>query len=107
MGFVFTAITASGPIVGVLGLYFGSPIMFWIGVVISLFNLFMNLASGAMSRPILPVLFVAAGGVLTAAIALVGNAIGPPWYYGWGLGLLTWTALEAAGELLPPKWWQP
>ena len=88
MSGVFSIVTWSGPIVGVVGLYFDSPVTFWIGVAIAGFNLFMNLASGAMRFPILPL-----------AIAVVGALVWAPSYMGVALGLLVWTTLEALGEL--------
>jgi hypothetical protein len=96
MGLLFTAFTAAGPIIGGLGYFAEMPILFWIGVVLAAANLVMNLVSGAMNFPLLPIIFVV-GGSLTIG----------PWYAGAGVGLLVWTALEAAGELLPFKFpWQ-
>ena len=91
MGVTF-AITAAGPIIGGVGFYFALPIVFWAGVVIAAVNLVLNLASGVMRLPILP-----------AACVLVGALLLPPWYAGGGIGLLAWTAVEAASEILPFK----
>ena len=85
---MITAFTASGPIIGGVGYFLSLPILFWIGGVLAAIVLFMNLASGAMSFPILPLLFVIVGGVFLT-----------PWYVGAGVGLLAWTAIEAAGEV--------
>jgi uncharacterized membrane protein len=87
----FTLLTVAGPVVGGLGFYLGLPILLWIGVAVAGLNLFMNLASGAMNFPLLPGACVIVGGVLLS-----------PWYEGAGVGLLAWTALEAAGETFSP-----
>jgi len=87
---LFSLVTWGGPIIGALGLYFDLQAVFWIGVVIAGLNLFMNLASGAMKFPILPL-----------ASAGIGIMLWQPWYVGAALGLLAWTTLEAAGELPP------
>ena len=60
----------------------------WIGVALAAINLLINLASGAMKFPILPLVFV-----LISAVLL------KPWYLGAGIGLLAWTFIEGAGEL--------
>jgi hypothetical protein len=57
-------------------------------VIVAAFNLFMNVASGAMRLPLLP-----------AATILIGAGAWSPWYIGASLGLLVWTAIEALGEL--------
>ena len=90
MTVVFSFVTWGGPVVGVLGLYLGSPVTFWIGVALACFNLFMNVASGTFNIPLLPL----------AAVA-VGAVFWQPWYMGAALGLLGWTILEALGEITP------
>ena len=64
MVLAFTPFTFSGPAVGILGVYFDSPTIFWIGAALASFNLFMNLASGAMRFPMLPLAAVLLGGVI-------------------------------------------
>jgi len=85
----FSLVTWSGPIIGAIGLYAGWQWFFWLGVALAGFNLFMNIASGAMRLPVLPIGAMALGGLVWV-----------PWTVGVGLGLLVWTAIEAAGELL-------
>ena len=85
---MFTLITLSGPLLGGLGYYLEYDILFWIGVVLAGFNFFMNVASGAMKFPILPLALVA-----------VGLAFFPPWYIGAAIGLLVYTALEGISEI--------
>jgi len=88
------AFTASGPILGGLGFVaFDSPILFWSGVALSVGNLFMNLVSGVMKLPLLPLLCV------IVAIVLL-----QPWYVGAGVGLIAWTAFETATEIFL-VWW--
>tara|TARA_R110001592_G_scaffold55982_3_gene170935 strand:- start:325 stop:615 length:291 start_codon:yes stop_codon:yes gene_type:complete len=82
-------ITAAGPILGAIGLYGGIDWLFWSGIVIALLALFLNLASGILKAPVLPGLCV-----------VVGAAAITPWYHGAGVGLLVWTALETAGEIV-------
>lgn len=95
MGYLFTLITLSGPIVSGIALLMDWPILFWIGVALAAFNLFMNLASGAMNFPILPLVAVAVGAVFLT-----------PWYFGAAVGLLIYTAIEGLGEFLPPGLWR-
>jgi predicted PurR-regulated permease PerM len=78
--------TLSGPVIGGIGAFGGIHWLFWIGVGLCAVNLFMNVASGVMRVPILPVLFVVVAGFLIK-----------PWFMGAGLGLPAWTALEAMG----------
>jgi hypothetical protein len=91
MKLAFVSFTLLGPIVGAIGFYLSLPIVFWIGVGLAGLNLFMNLASGVMKLPLLPGACVILGGMLLF-----------PWYEGAGTGLLAWTALEGAGELISP-----
>jgi hypothetical protein len=85
---MFTAFTASGPIVGGIGYFIEQPWLFWIGTALAGMNLFMNMASGVMKLPILPLAFMfATAGFVT------------PWYVGLSVGLLVWTAVEASGEI--------
>ena len=90
MSILFTLFTALGPILGGIGLYSGFQFLFWLGVVLAVINLILNVASGAMNFPILPAIF-----------ALAGCFVWPIWYVGLGAGLLVWTAIEAFGELVP------
>jgi hypothetical protein len=88
MASLFTVFTASGPVLGGLGYFLTWNWLFWLGVALALANLAMNLLSGSMRFPILPLAFIVA-----AALFL------PPWYVGAGVGLLAWTAVEAIGEV--------
>ncbi len=90
MAAVFSLVTWSGPVVSVVGLYLDSSVTFWIGVAIACFNLFMNVASEAMRFPLLPLAFVVVGAIFWQS-----------WYMGAAFGILTWTVLEAIGELGP------
>ena len=63
------------------------------GVVLAAGNLFKNLASGVMKFSILPVLF-----------GLMAIWFMSPWYVGLSIGLLVWTAIEAAGQILSIPW---
>lgn len=89
MGFQFIAFTASGPLIGWVGLTIDLPAMFWIGIAVCAVNLFMNLASGVMKLPVLP-------GVLIVG----GMLLWKPWLVGAALGLLLWTTVESFGELV-------
>jgi hypothetical protein len=85
-------ITALGPIVGGAGWFLEMSWLFWIGVAICALTMFLNVASGVMKLPVLPVLFMGVAAFLTS-----------PWYVGVGLGLLIWTALESVGEVIGLK----
>lgn len=87
--FLFTML---GPVIGGIGWLIEIHWLFWAGVILAGFNLFMNLSSGVMKLPILPILFVVAGGALLKS-----------WLVGAGTGLLIWTAIEAVGELIGIK----
>lgn len=89
---IFTLFTLSGPLLGATGFFLANEWLFWIGVALSAVNLFLNVASGVMKSPMLPALFMG-----IAAIFL------EPWFIGLGAGLLIWTALESAGELMGKK----
>src|SRR5258708_7157635 len=90
VGILFPIFTVSGPLLGAAGHFFDLRILFWFGVALSVVNLLMNVASRVMTFPILPLLFT-----------IVGASFLAPWYVGAGVGLLAWTAIEAAGEVLP------
>jgi hypothetical protein len=75
---------ASGPVFGAVGYLIGWPILFWIGVALALVNLWMDGMSGVMKFLVLPLICVGVG-----AVAL------SPWWFGAGVGLLAWSALEA------------
>lgn len=81
-------ITLAGPLLGVAGWLTGVQVLFWIGVVVCAATLFLNLASGVMKLPVLPV----------ACIALFSGLVSP-WWRGAASGLVVWTAFEAAGEV--------
>ena len=84
--------TASGPLLGAAAWFFSLSWLFWVGVALCAINLFLNIASGVMKLPVLPVLFMA-----------VAAAFLSPWYVGFGTGLLIWTELESVGEVVGLK----
>ncbi|MEA2872004.1 MAG: hypothetical protein QOH67_1980 [Hyphomicrobiales bacterium] len=92
---LFTLLTALGPIVAAAGYYFDLSVIFWIGVALAAFNLFMNLASGALKFP-----------WIELGVVAIGSLIFSPWYFGAGIGLVAATALEAIGEALPSRFWR-
>jgi len=51
-------ITALGPLVGGAGWLLEISWLFWIGVAICALTMFLDVASGAMKLPVLPVLFM-------------------------------------------------
>lgn len=81
--------TAAGPVLGGAGWFMNIMWLFWVGALLCVINLFMNLTSGVMKLPVLPVLFMA------IAVPLVS-----PWYVGLAGGLIAWTALESIGEVV-------
>jgi hypothetical protein len=87
---VFTLFTLSGPLLGAIGIGFGSSLLLWVGVALAAANLFLNLASGSMRFPVLPILFATAGALVL-----------PPWWAGAAVGLLVYTAIEGLSEVLP------
>jgi hypothetical protein len=90
MTLAFSLLTWTGPIIGGIGYLVGLPTLFWIGVAFTSLNLFMNVASGTMQLPLLPL-----------ACIIIGSVLIGPWYYGASVGLLTWTAIEAVSESWP------
>ena len=87
----FTAFTLFGPIIALLGFYVGVDVMFWVGVVVCAVNLFMNLASGAMRFPFLPLVF-----------AWLATFFWSPWTLGVAMGLVLWTLFEGVLEIVWP-----
>lgn len=81
--------TAAGPLLGATGWFFSLGWLFWIGVALCAVTLFLNMASGVMKLPILPIAFMAGAAAFFS-----------PWYLGLGVGLVVWTALESAGEIV-------
>jgi hypothetical protein len=84
----FTIFTLSGPVIGGAGFLFGWLWLFWIGIGLALINLVLNLASGVMKAPLLPMAFMFGGAFLYDSVMIGG-----------GLGLLAWTLLEGIGEI--------
>ena len=82
-------ITLSGPILGASGYFLEMPWLLRVGIALCLLNLFMNLASGVMKLPVLPIVAV-----------VIGATVVSPWYLGAGYGLIVWTSIEAAGEVV-------
>lgn len=82
-------VTAAGPLLGAGGWFTQTMWLFWVGVVVCVITLFLNMASGVMKLPVLPILFM-----VIAAVLLT------PWYVGLGVGLVAWTALESIGEVV-------
>ncbi len=87
-----TIFTLSGPIVGLTSYFFGMEPIFWIGFALACANLFMNIASGAMRVPALPIAFAAAASFLIV-----------PWYQGAAIGLLSYTLIEGVSELFSTR----
>jgi len=88
MNFVLL-VTALGPLLGATGWFLHMSFLFWLGVAVCALTLFLNMASGAMKLPVLPVAFM----VFFAGVV-------SPWWLGVGAGLVAWTALETIGESL-------
>ena len=86
-----TLITASGPNLAFMVLAVESTVLFWIGVAIALLNLFMDLAGETMKLPILPGIGI-----------VIGIVFFGPWWTGAAIGLLGYTAVEAAGMVIAP-----
>ena len=83
---------AAGPVLGFYGHYLELPIVFWIGVILALANLFLDLASRVMNLPLIPlVLIVICAGMLS------------PWWYGAAVGVLAWPVLDGLGMLMARK----
>ncbi|MDC0662872.1 hypothetical protein [Marinobacter sp. SS21] len=83
-----TVVALSGPLLSGLGYWSGYEWLFWVGVGLSAVNLALNLLTGAMKLPILPLISI-----------LIGSVAFPPWYFGAGIGLLVWTLIEGLGDL--------
>jgi hypothetical protein len=88
MQMIFTIFTLSGPFVGLTGYFFGLQPIFWIGFALACANLFMNIVSGAMRFPVLPIVCAAVASVLIG-----------PWYEGVAIDLLAYTLIEGLSEL--------
>lgn len=88
--FIFTTtLTALGPIVIFLSSHFQTQWLFWVGAVFSVIVLLLDLASGVLRFPILPLLFAVAGIVMGSG----------EWYVGAILGLVTYQVVEVVGRL--------
>ena len=83
MSVVFSFVTWGGPVVSGLGLYLNSSITFWVGVAIAFFNLFMNVASGAMRFPLLPLAFIVVGAVVWLVFGKLPRKATPRAYHRW------------------------
>ena len=88
MNFMPFFVTLFGAALGGVGWLIQVPWLLWIGVIVCILNLALNLASGVMKLPILPALFM-----------LVGAVVATPWWYGVAVGLIVYTGLEALGEV--------
>lgn len=82
---VFTSVAA---LAGGVGYFADIRWLFWVGAGLSALNLFMNLASGAMKFPILPLLCMS-----------IGATISKEWFFGACVGLVVWTIFESGGEI--------
>lgn len=82
-------VTVAGPLLGAGGWFTQTIWHFWVGVAVCIIVLFLNMASGVMKLPVLPILFMA-----------IAAALLSPWYVGLGVGLLAWTTLESVGEII-------
>ncbi len=83
------AVTAAGPILGWLGWSIHADWLYVVGVAICALTLFLDVASGALKTPILPVVFMIVG--------IQWHDGG--WIAGAMRGLLTWTTFEAIGYM--------
>lgn len=77
-------ITALGPILGAAGYYLQIPAMFWMGALISVFTLYMDLASNTIKFPFTHIAFIVVGGYLDNH-----------WLHGAAAGLFVHQGLEA------------
>ncbi len=77
-----------GPVIGGAGWVIDSAGLFWTGVAFCVFNLVLNIASGVLRLPVLPVFFMLSASVFSS-----------PWWHGLGAGIVVWTGFEAAGDL--------
>ena len=84
----FIIFTLSGPVIGGAGFLVGWLWLFWIGIAIALLNLILNVASGVMKVPLLPMAFMFGGAFLYDSVMT-----------GAGIGLLAWTLLEGISEI--------
>ena len=85
MVIIFTAVAS---LVGSVGYFADIGWLFWVGAGLSSLNLYMNLASGVMKFPILPLLFM-----------VIGASSSKEWFFGACLGLIAWTMVESVGEI--------
>lgn len=83
------AVTALGPLLGATSWLFGLTWVFWIGVVVCALTLAMDMQSGAMKLPVLPV-----------ALMAIASGIWSPWWFGAAIGLMAWTTFDAVGMMV-------
>lgn len=81
-------IVIAGPLFGLIGYFMSYQWIFWIGVVICGFDLFMDTASGRIRIPVLP-----------AVIVVISLIMISPWYIAIGFGTVLWGAFSAISEL--------
>lgn len=82
------SIVIAGPLFGLIGYSMSYQWLFWIGVAICGFDLFMDTASGRLRAPVLP-----------AVIIVISLILRSPWYIGIGVGIVLWGTLSAISEL--------
>ena len=77
-----------GPILVLIGCLGSYGFIFWLGSVICAFILFMNVASGILKFPIIPIIII-----------MFCLPFFKQWYVGVAVGLALWTAFEAVGQV--------
>ncbi|WP_257285860.1 hypothetical protein [Endozoicomonas sp. SESOKO1] len=82
-------LTATGPTLGAIGYFSEVAPLFWTGVFVAAFTVFMNVASGVIKFP-----FIETGITVCAAIYF------DPWFTGIGIGLLIAMALDTVFEII-------
>jgi len=82
-------VTVVGPLAGAVGWFLQITWLFWVGVAVCVITLLINMKVGTIKVPVLPI-----GFMISAAVWHTS------WFIGAGMGLIAWTALDAAGELI-------
>lgn len=83
------AVTALGPLLGAASWLFGLSWIFWTGVAVCGLTLALDMQSGSMKLPVLPV-----------ALMAIASGIWSPRWFGAAIGLMAWTTLDAVGMMV-------
>lgn len=83
------AFTAAGPVLGGLSWLLQWPWLFWVGAALCAVSLLLDIGSGAMKLPVIPV-----------ALMALGSGALSPWWFGAAVGLMGWTTLDSVGALV-------